>query len=762
MSKITKTKETFGWLDGYLYAAGGDALMLSSTQQEWEDFITNYGSTTSLIAAMNAAWDNGGGTTNTFSGSVVADIENNVTLVNDLFTAVAGQYYGTNESGVKGFLPFPALFDGYDFQDSVDETAGVVKLVGDSGSPGATTYYGTNSSGDKGFYALPIGTATNLSDILMPVSGAVTALDTGDEWFNQTYSTSVTGGFDLISITADPGPDPIPLRYFLSIDAGDVTLRSSTNPTAALTTYRVAANTSVEAIGPIRYIYAVYDPELATPIIQSTATWDRAYDRTRALLFMLTVYSEDDTEYYYVTDMRSNHQDLTTKIDQSFKYGLGAITGRNGCVVSVNPALDLLGITSGSIQYGLKRYIVPATPGGAPIPYLWNNGTDISVTSSLTLLRNYDNVGVAPTAIPAGLWGNLWVYARLCAEDVGTMAEVGAASICVMYSTATYMTAREAKNEVVPLVPMLPGDGRQPDYAEMGNVVPIARITIHATGTGVEHAFVSQPMSIVYDTPPKPELRDIPETFQIYSAIDTITLTEYDRNKTIVAIKGANAFCDVILPAASSFGAGYWLRIISLGTYAGEVPPDTFTINRFSGDDLSWMGRTDANRLNTTQSYSTLVLTSDGVSAWLATELTGVWDDGYTTRVMDGFLPNGNEGSIVTLDAFGNISDSGVAIADLGSGTAEVVSRKTTTYPVVAGDANGTVFVCSSTTDFTVTMEASPAANRVLTVKSVNTGVITVSGNGHNIDGVASITLGLYESAKMLYEGAPTNVWHII
>ena len=762
MSKITKTKETFGWLDGYLVAAGGDALLLSSSQQEWEDFLSNYGATTSLIAAMNAAWDNGGGTTNTFSGSVVADQSNNVTLVNDLFTAVAGQYYGTNESGVKGFLPFPALFEGYEFQDSVVEAVGIVKLVNDQASPGSTYYYGTNSSGDKGFYALPLGTATNLADILMPVSGAVTAMDTGDEWFNQAFSTSVVGGFGLLSVTPDPGHDPIPLRYFLSIDAGDTTIRHNTNPVSALTTYRIAATPVVEVIGPVRYVYAVWDAELMAPLIQVTQTWNHAYDRTRALLYVFTAYSEDETEYYRVTDMRYNHQDLPAKIDQSFKYGQSAITGRNGCVVTADPSDNSMSVTEGAIQYGLKRYTVSAISPGAAIPYLWYNGTDFDVDSSVSILRKYDKVGVGPTAIPDGLWGNIWVYARLYSEYTGSTSEIGTASLCIVYSPFTYATAREAKNESSWGINFLPGYGIEPSYKRMGDVVPIARITVHATGNLPEHMSVSQPLSLVYDTHPKPELQDIPEIIAPYVAQATIALTAADRNKTIVGIKGANTATYITFPAASAFGAGYWLRIISIGTFSGEDSHDKLTINVYSGDTFSWVGKNDAYKLATIQNLSSLRAVSDGVSSWFITDMTGVWDDATTEHVFWGFVESAVEDNIVVFDADGNISDSGVAIADLGSGTAEVVSRKTTTYPVVNTDANGTVFICSSTTGFTVTMEASPAANRVLTVKSVSTGVITVSGNGHNIDGSASITLGLNESAKMLYEGAPTNVWHII
>ena len=67
MSKITKTKEAFGWIDGYLTEAqGGDpavtipALTISESADEWSTFETNYGTTGSLIKAFNDAWDHGG------------------------------------------------------------------------------------------------------------------------------------------------------------------------------------------------------------------------------------------------------------------------------------------------------------------------------------------------------------------------------------------------------------------------------------------------------------------------------------------------------------------------------------------------------------------------------------------------------------------------------------------------------------------------------------------------------------------------------
>jgi hypothetical protein len=95
------------------------------------------------------------------------------------------------------------------------------------------------------------------------------------------------------------------------------------------------------------------------------------------------------------------------------------------------------------------------------------------------------------------------------------------------------------------------------------------------------------------------------------------------------------------------------------------------------------------------------------------------------------------------------------------SGSSAVVSRKTSAYPVDPADVNGTVFIGDSTSDFSFTLEAAPAANRNLTFKNVNTGVITVTGNGKNIDGEASQILGQHDAITIIYELGNTR-WLIV
>jgi hypothetical protein len=95
------------------------------------------------------------------------------------------------------------------------------------------------------------------------------------------------------------------------------------------------------------------------------------------------------------------------------------------------------------------------------------------------------------------------------------------------------------------------------------------------------------------------------------------------------------------------------------------------------------------------------------------------------------------------------------------SGSSAVVSRKTSAYPVDPADVNGTVFIGDSTSDFAFTLEATPAANRYLTFKNVNTGVITVAGNGLLIDREAAYTLGQDDAITIIYEISNTR-WLII
>ena len=64
--------------------------------------------------------------------------------------------------------------------------------------------------------------------------------------------------------------------------------------------------------------------------------------------------------------------------------------------------------------------------------------------------------------------------------------------------------------------------------------------------------------------------------------------------------------------------------------------------------------------------------------------------------------------------------------------------------------------ICNSTTPFTVTLPAAPNTGQTYVVKSINSGTITVAGNGKTIfalAGASSIPLGQGESAILAYDG---------
>lgn len=116
MSKIVKTKEAFGWIDGYLSAAQGErspvtipALTISESVAEWVLFETNYGTTGSLLKALNDVWFQSSGAYEvplTFSESLSRAV-NTVTLTNDSASPGHLKDYGTDAAGTRGWVnPF--------------------------------------------------------------------------------------------------------------------------------------------------------------------------------------------------------------------------------------------------------------------------------------------------------------------------------------------------------------------------------------------------------------------------------------------------------------------------------------------------------------------------------------------------------------------------------------------------------------------------------------------------------------------------------
>jgi hypothetical protein len=131
-----------------------------------------------------------------------------------------------------------------------------------------------------------------LTDVIMPIAVGddPTTMDRGNEWFNVSYSSSAVSGFEITAVVPDEGPDPMPLRYTVSVAGGNCILRNSTDPNSALTVYEVPGR-DVDVIGPLSFIYIKYDGEVG-PLIQaeSYGSWDRDGDRTYALLYVISIY----------------------------------------------------------------------------------------------------------------------------------------------------------------------------------------------------------------------------------------------------------------------------------------------------------------------------------------------------------------------------------------------------------------------------------------------------------------------------------------
>jgi len=114
----------------------------------------------------------------------------------------------------------------------------------------------------------------------------------------------------------------------------------------------------------------------------------------------------------------------------------------------------------------------------------------------------------------------------------------------------------------------------------------------------------------------------------------------------------------------------------------------------------------------------------------------------HATRLLSGFASNEDDETITGAWTFNGRIESINATA------------KTANYTVVSTDDN---VVCDTSGGaFTVTLPASPEAGRVHAVILETAGnILTVSGNGKNIIGNATMTMSsAYDSASLIYSGA--------
>jgi hypothetical protein len=136
-----------------------------------------------------------------------------------------------------------------------------------------------------------------------------------------------------------------------------------------------------------------------------------------------------------------------------------------------------------------------------------------------------------------------------------------------------------------------------------------------------------------------------------------------------------------------------------------------------------------------------------GATALIIADITGVASS--STRIGDGGATNYSQ-----FDATGHLTFAGTA------NIAPVLATTTQTADYVATAAD-TVIVCNKATAMTVTLPAATGLGKLYHIKSINTGVVTVDGNGADtIDGQTTQALNQWDALQIV-DYAP-NAWAIL
>jgi hypothetical protein len=180
-----------------------------------------------------------GAGTSQFSVQGTGNPGNPYQLVGDASAPGTWEFYGTNGSGVKGWLAQGASTQFSLIGIGVPGTP--LQLNGDVASPGNNQYYGTNSGGTRGFYALP---STNVADSIQgngtpgtpyELVGDVTTPSNGQFY---GYSGSARGWFTPPNATATTaGYVPTPPNNVTTFLRGDATFATPPSATATVAGY---------------------------------------------------------------------------------------------------------------------------------------------------------------------------------------------------------------------------------------------------------------------------------------------------------------------------------------------------------------------------------------------------------------------------------------------------------------------------------------------------------------------------------------------
>jgi len=133
----------------------------------------------------------------------------------------------------------------------------------------------------------------------------------------------------------------------------------------------------------------------------------------------------------------------------------------------------------------------------------------------------------------------------------------------------------------------------------------------------------------------------------------------------------------VALPAASDIGEGAVIEVVVTGTFEGEISDGMFVMSVDGTDTIAWRpgGTYTSVNMSTQQSFSKIKLMSNGTDGWGVLDAMGYWGESelaegawtFTAAYrFDGQIPGGVEDNAVSIDAFGNIKDSGVPVGGGG------------------------------------------------------------------------------------------------
>jgi hypothetical protein len=161
-------------------------------------------------------------------------------------------------------------------------------------------------------------------------------------------------------------------------------------------------------------------------------------------------------------------------------------------------------------------------------------------------------------------------------------------------------------------------------------------------------------------------------------SLDTYAILETGFNTTYMFVNPvAGGDVLVALPSAAAIGEGAVIDVVVVGTFTGEMHDGMFVMSVDGADTIAWNpgGTYSAVNVSTQQTFSKITLMSNGTNGWGVLDGMGYWGeaalaDGVWTLTagyrFDGRLPGGTEDNAVSIDAFGNIKDSGVPVGGGG------------------------------------------------------------------------------------------------